>query len=54
MATRLTDFAAETDADDWPPARRAPPVTTLLDMPPEMLMEISQRLGDARALANGK
>ena len=53
-------FAAETDDDDddaFPPtplARRAPPVTTLLDLPPEMLMEVVQRVGDARALAAGE
>ena len=57
---RLESYSAtlrfETDADDWPPTprvRRAPPVTTLLDLPPEMLIEISQRVGDARALASG-
>lgn len=47
----------ETDAaEDWPPtprARRAPPVTTLHDLPPEMLTEVARRVEDARALASG-
>ena len=57
--TRLAGFAAETDIAEtgpWPPAplaRRAPLVTELLDMPPEMLMEIVQRIEDGRALAAG-
>ena len=53
----LFDFAATDAPTVWPPtprARMALPVTTLIDMPPEMLMEIVQRVGDARALSAGE